>query len=129
MIRRNKHNINYLALTILVVLFFLFAFTYYESLIKTSNKALTHELVSVQSGVTAINKIQQPSLNKNWIPKFDNSNFRLFNEHIKLLINNRLINQKIIVLQKVELSIVVINPPGFYFSYFHRNTEDLPGLS
>lgn len=129
MIRRNKHKINYLGLTILIVLFFLFAFTFYESLIKPTNKALQHELVSVQSSAIALNKIQQPSLNKNWAPKFDNSNFRLFNEHVKLLINNRLINQKNIVLQKVELSIVVIKPPRFYFFYFHRNTEDLPILS
>ena len=129
MIRKNKHKINYLGLTILIVLFFLFAFTFYESLINPTNKALKNELVSVQSSAIALNKIQQPSLNKNWTPKFDNSNFRLFNEHIKLLINNRLINQKIIVLQKVELSALVIKPPGFYFFYFHKNTEDLPILS
>jgi hypothetical protein len=129
MSRRNKHKTSYLGLTILIVLFFLFAFTFYESLIKPTNKALKHELVSVQSSAIALNTIQQPSLNKNWTPKYDNSNFRIFNEHIKLLINNRLINQKLIVLQQVELSALVIKPPGFYFFYFHRNTEDLPLLS
>jgi hypothetical protein len=129
MIRQNKHKIKYLGLTILIVLCFLFAFTFFESLIEPTNKTLHHELASVQSSAIILNKIQQPSLNKNWAPKFDNSNFRLFNEHIKLVINNRLINQKIIVLQKVELSIIVIKPPGFYFHYLRRNTEDLPILS
>lgn len=129
MIRRNKHKTSYLGLTILIVLFFLFAVTLYETFINPTNKALTHELASVQASSIAINKIQPISLNKNWTPKFDNSNFKIFNEHIKLLINNRLINQKLIVLQQVELSALVIKPPGFYFFYFHRNTEDLPLLS
>jgi|WetSurMetagenome_2_1015567.scaffolds.fasta_scaffold41150_2 hypothetical protein len=129
MSRRNKHKTSYLGLTILIVLSFLFTFNIYESFINPTNKALNHELVSIQSSAIAINEIQQLSLNKNWTPKFDNSNFRIFNEHIKLLINNRLINQKLIVLQQVELSALVIKPPGFYFFYFHRNTEDLPLLS
>jgi hypothetical protein len=129
MLLQKKHKINYLGLSIIIVLFFLFAFAFYEVLIKPPNKVFHYELPSVSSDAIVLNKIQQPSLNKNWSPQFDNSNFKLFNDRIKLLTNNRLIIQRIIVLQKAELSIILIKPPGFDYHYRHRDTEDLPVLS
>jgi hypothetical protein len=112
-----------------IILFSLFALTFCEILIKPPNKVFHYELSSVSSNAIVLNKIRQPSLNKNWLLQFDNSNFKLFNERIKLLTNNRLIIQRTIVLQKVELSIILIKPSGFFYHYRHRDTEDLPVLS
>jgi hypothetical protein len=129
MLLQKKHKINYLGLYIFIVLFFFFAFAFYEIIINPPNKVFHYELSSAASNAIVLNKIQQPSLNKNWLPQFDNSKFKLFSERTKLLTNNRLIIQRIIVLQKIELSIILINPPGFYYHYRLRDPGDLPVLS
>ncbi len=129
MLLQKKHKINYLGPSIFLFLFFLCAFAFYEVLIKPPVRVYYHELSSVSSNALVLNKIQQPSLNKILLPQYDNSNLKLFSEHIKLLKDNRLINQRIINLQKAELSIILIKPPGFYYHYRHRDTEDLPVLS
>jgi hypothetical protein len=129
MLLQKKHKINYLGPSIFIVLFFLCAFAFYEILIKPPDRVFYYELSSVSSNAIVLNKIQQPSLNKNWLPQFDNSNFKLFNERNKLLTNNRLIIQRIINHQKAELSIIFIKPPGFHYHYCHRDTEELPVLS
>jgi hypothetical protein len=129
MLLQKKHKINYLGLSIFIVLFFLFVFSFYEILIKSPNKVFHYELASVSSNAIVLNKIQHPSINKNLLPQFDNSNFKVITKRIKLLTNNRLILQRINFLQKVELSIILIKPPGFYYHYHLRATEDLPVLS
>jgi hypothetical protein len=129
MLLQKKHKINYLGLSIFIVLFFLFTFAFYEISIKLPNKVFYYELSSVSSNAIVLNKIQQPSINKNWLPQLDNSNFKVITERIKLLTNNRLTNQRINFLQKVEISIIHIKPPGFYYHYHLRATEDLPVLS
>ena len=129
MLLQKKHKINYLGPSIFIVLFFLCAFVFYEILIKPPAKVFYYELSSISSNALVLNKIQQPSLNKNWLPQFDNSNLSLFSDRIKLLTDNRLITQRIINLQKAELSVILIKPPGFYYHYHHRDTEDLPVLS
>ena len=124
-----KHKINYLGLSIFIVLFFLFAFSFYEILIKSPNKVFRYELASVSSNAIVLNKIQQPSIYKIWLPQFDNSNFKVITKQIKLLTNNRLILQRINSLQKIDLSIILIKPPGLYYHYHLLDTEDLPILS
>jgi hypothetical protein len=129
MLLQKKHKINYLGPSIFIVLFFLCAFAFYEILIKPPGRVFYYELSSVSSNAIVLNKIQQSSLNKNWLPQLDNSNIKLLSERIKLLTSNRLITQRIIDLQKAELSIILIKPPGFYYHYRYRDTEDLPVLS
>jgi hypothetical protein len=129
MLLQKKHKINYLGLSIFIALFFLFAFAFYEISIKPPNKVVYYELLSGSSNAIVLNNIQQPSINKNWLPQFDNSNFKVITKRIKLLTNNRLILQRINFLQKVELSIILIKPPGLYYHYHLRATEDLPILS
>ena len=129
MLLQKKHKINYLGLSIFIFLFSLFAFSFYEILFKSPNKNFHYEIASVSSNAIVLNKIQQPFLNKSWLPQFDNSNFKVITERIKLLTNNRLILQRINFLQKVELSIILIKPPGLYYHYHLRDTEDLPILS
>lgn len=129
MLLQKKHKINYLGLFLFIALFFLFTFSFYEILIKSPTKVFHYELASVSSNAIVLNKIQQPSINKNWLPQFDNSNFRVITKRIKLLTNNRLILQRISFLQKVELSIILIKPPGFYYHSHLQAIEDLPILS
>lgn len=129
MLLYKKHKINYLGLSVFIVLFFLFTFAFFEILIKSPYKVLHYELSSVSSNAIVLNSIQQPSINKTWLPQLDNSNFKVITEHIKLFTNNRLVIQRINFLQKVELSIILIKPPGFYYHYYLQDTEDLPILS
>jgi hypothetical protein len=129
MLLQKKHKINCLGLSVFIVLFFLFTLSLYEILIKSANKVYHYELATVSSDAIVLNKIQQPSSNNNWLPQFYNSNFKVITERIKLLTNNRLLLQKINYLEKVELSILRIKPPGFYYHYHLRAKEDLPILS
>jgi hypothetical protein len=129
MLLQKKHKINYLGFSILIVLFLLFAFAFYEILIEPSNKVFHYELSSASSNAVFLNKIQQPPINNSWLPQLSNSNFKVITERIKLLTNNRLVIQRINFLQKIELSIILFKPPGFYYHYHLRDTEDLPILS
>jgi hypothetical protein len=129
MLLQKKHKINYLGFSILIVLFLLFAFAFYKILIEPSNKVFHYELSSASSNAVFLNKIQQPPINNSWLPQLSNSNFKVITERIKLLTNNRLVIQRINFLQKIELSIILFKPPGFYYHYHLRDTEDLPILS
>jgi hypothetical protein len=121
-----KHKINYLGLSGFMVLFFLFVFSFYRILIKSPEPVFHYGLASVSSNAIVLNKIQQLSINKNWLPQLDNSNFKVITDRIKLLTNNRLIHQKVNFLQQAELSISFIRPPGFYYHYYNRSEEYLP---
>lgn len=123
---QKKHKISYLGPSIFIVLLLLFAFSFYEILIKSPEPVFHYELASVSSNAIVLNKIQQFSINKNWLPQLDNSNFKVITDRIKLLTNNKLILQKVNFLQQVELSVTFIIPPGFYYHYYHRSAEYLP---
>ncbi len=129
MVLLKKQKINYLGLSLFSVLFFFFTFSFCEILITSPIKTYHHGLTSFSSNTIVINKIQQPYYYKNWLPQFDNSNFKVITKHIKLLTNNRIILQKISSFQKTELSIIPVKPPGFYYQFYLRDTEDLPVLS
>jgi hypothetical protein len=126
---QKKHKINYLGLSVFIVLCLLFTFAFYEIITRSPDRVFHYELTSASSSAIVLNKIQQPSLNKPWLPQFDNSSFKVITVRIKLLTNNRLIHQRISSFQEVELSVLHINPPGFYYHYHLRDTEDLPLLS
>ena len=129
MLLYKKHKINYIGLSIFIALFLLFTFAFFEILIKSPDKVFHYELSSVSSNAIVQNNIQQPFINKNWLPQLDNSNFKVITERIKLFTNSRLIIQRINFLQKIELSVILIKPPGFYYHYHLQDSEDLPILS
>ena len=129
MLLYKKHKINYIGLSIFIALFLLFTFVFLEILIKSPDKVFHYELSSVSSNAIVLNSIQQPFINKTWLPQLDNSNFKVITENLKLFTNNRLMIQRINFLQKVELSIILTKPPGFYYHYHLQDTEDLPILS
>jgi hypothetical protein len=129
MLLLKKHKINYLGLSIFIVLFSFFTFSFCEIIIKSPIKVYHHELSSFSYNGIVINKIQQPYYYKTWLPQFDNSNFKVITKHIKLLTNDRLIQQMISSFQKTELSIIPVKPPGFYCHFYLRDKEDLPVLS
>ena len=126
---QKRHKINYSGLFIFIVLFLFFSFSFYEILLKSPAKVSHYQLASVSSNALVLNKFQQPSINKSWLPQFDNSNFKVITKHIKLFTNNRLILKRISVFQKIELKIVFLKPPGFYYHYNLRASDDLPVLS
>jgi|WetSurMetagenome_2_1015567.scaffolds.fasta_scaffold08996_3 hypothetical protein len=129
MLLLKKHKINYLGLLLFIVLFSIFTYSFCEIIIKSPIKAYHHKLSSLSFNGIVINKIQQPYYYKTWLPQFDNSNFKVITKHIKLLTNDRLIQQIISSFQKTELSLIPVKPPGFYYHFYLRDTEDLPVLS
>jgi hypothetical protein len=129
MFSKKLHKINYLGLSVFIVLFFLIEFSFFEILIKSTQKTYKFELATFSSDAVVLNKIQQFSNDKSWLPQLDNSNFKVITNHIKLLTNNRLVLQRINLLQRAKLSILLIRPPGFYYHYHLRDTEDPPILS
>jgi len=129
MLSQRSHKIKYLGFSLFIALFLLFAFSFYEILIKSPNEYYRYELAALSSDANALDKIQQPPVNKNWLPQFDNSNFKVITNHIKLLTNHRSVHHRINTLQKIEFLIVHIRPPGFYCHYHLRDTDDPPILS
>jgi hypothetical protein len=129
MLLLKKHKINYVGLLIFIVLSFFITFSFCEILIKPQIKVYHHKLTSLSSNAVFVDKIQQQYYYKTWLPQFDNSNFKVITRHIKLLTNDRLIQQMISSFQKTELSIIPVKPPGFYYHFYLRDTEDLQVLS
>jgi len=130
MIEQRNDKKNYLDTAIFIALFFLIVCFLSKNNDNTADDAFRYESAYVlNSKVTVLCNIQQFSFQKSVFPIFDNANFSLFSENIKIITYNRLINQQIVILQKNQLSIKPISIYRFYYQYYYPDTEDLPILS
>jgi hypothetical protein len=129
MIKQNNHRINYLGTTIFQILLFICISTFNETSVKPNNNKSQYEIASVHSPLIVLNNFPQLSFNNRLVSLINKENFKLFNQHFKLLTDNRLLSQQYFFLQKAELSIKAITPPGFYFHCLYTDTEEPPVLS
>lgn len=130
MFKQREDRNDYFGSAIFIVLFFLFVCAFSKKSDKPIGRAFQYELASeLHSNITALNDVQQVFCQQSLIPIIDKTNFNLFNEDLKIITDNRLINQRIIFLQKTELLIKPIALHRFYYQYQYLDTEDLPILS
>jgi hypothetical protein len=129
MIKQNNHRINYLGTAIFQVLLFICISTFNETSIKSNNNKSQYEIVSVHSPLSVLNDFPQLSFNNRLVSLINKENFKLFNQHFKLLADNRLLSQQYFFLQKAVLSIKAITSPGYNFHCLYTDTEEPPILS
>lgn len=128
--KRGNRN-DYLGSTIFIVLFFLIICAFSKNSDKPIGNANQYGIASeLHSNITILNDVQQVFCQKSLIPFIDKMNIKLFNESLKMVTDNRMINQRIILLQKAKLLIKpIIALHRFYYQYQYIDTEDFPILS
>jgi hypothetical protein len=127
---KNKEDIiRHLGTTILFVLCFILLSVFSRNSTKQDNTVtLQYQIGSVHILAVSSKNILILSSLQNFLSLVDEKNFRLPNEHLKILIFNKLINQRIVFLRKVELLIKPVAFHGLYY-YLSLYSEDLPVLS
>ena len=136
MIRQKVDKLKHLWFTIFFVLCFLLIDFLCQNPIKPDYPSVPiyqteyiHLRPSLRSYAIAIIDIQQPPIKLYVIPLVDKINFTQYQEHFKLTGDNILFKRQYIFLQKVELSIKPIAPPGFYYHCRYIDSEDPSILS
>jgi hypothetical protein len=129
MIRQAQDKKDYFGTVVFIVLFFLFVCSFSKKSDKPVYGAFQYELVSaVHSNIAALNDAQQLYYHKSLLSLTDKTVFKLFNENFKIAIENSLIHQRILYLQKSQPLIKLVILHRFYYQYYYTNTDDLPVL-
>jgi hypothetical protein len=130
MISRKEDRIEHLGTTILFVLcFFLLAAFHQNSNNPVVTGAFQYQIATLHTFAVSSKEIPQLSSLQGFVSLFDEMNFKRFNEQLRLLTDNRLINQRIVLLRKVELLIKPVILQEFYYHHLLLCSEDLPVLS
>jgi hypothetical protein len=132
MINRKEDRMNFVGSAIFIVFFFFFVCGYSNESAKPLNNNIgQHELITSlhSNGVAANISLQPPTYQKSQISLIDRMSFKFFNEHFKILQDNRSLNQKFSLLKKIQLIIKPIALLRFYSPQLYIDTEVLPILS
>jgi hypothetical protein len=127
MISQSENRIEHLGTTIIFVLcFFLFSEFHQNSNNNGVTGSFQNQIETLQT--FAVSLKAQLSFLQCFVPLSDEINFNHFNEKLKLLTDNRLINQRIAIINKVSL---LIKPTYQKFCYHQQSliSEDIPILS
>lgn len=128
MIVEAENRIECIALT-LVVLFFIFFATSRQNSTVTDNTLRGHyQLLSVETPAIPSKDIPKLTYEKIFVSLVDVIDYKLFYRYLKIISDNRLINQRIAFLRKVEL-IIKPAPQGFCYHCQSLYSEDIPILS
>ena len=129
MLRQSENRIEHFGTTIIFILCVFFLASFHQN----SNKpdfsgAFRHQMATQYSVAIPSKDIPQLSSLQGFISQFEEMNFIHFIEQLKLLTDNRLINQRIISLHKIALLI----KPTYQEFYYHQqslSSDDIPILS
>ena len=129
MISQSENRIEHLGTTIIFVLCLFFLASFHQN----SNNpdfsgAFRFQMATQHSFAIQTKDIPQLSSLQGFISKFEEMSYIHFTEQLKLLTDNRLINQRILSIQRVEL---LIKPTYQEFNSHHQllYSEDIPILS
>jgi hypothetical protein len=129
MMTQTENKIEYLGTTILVVLFFLFIAASHQNLNKPDNPLrIQYQLSSVTTLAVSSKDFSQLTCLQKFIPLLDASYHKHEYRDLKIKSDNRLINQRILSIHKVEL-IIKPAPQEFCYHYQSLYSEDIPILS
>lgn len=126
--KENKNN-NY-GTAIFIVLFFVFVLAFAGNSDAVIGKDFHFEsLPDFPKHHIALNDIQQLPVLKNTVQFIESTNFKLFGDGYKVIVENRTIQQLLYLLLKEELLIYPVINQRFYLFYHSIDTEDSPILS
>jgi hypothetical protein len=129
MTRQSENRIDHLATTIIFGLcFFLFIEFHQDSNNPDITGAFQNQIETLQTIAVSLKEIPHLFILQYFISLSDEINFNNFNYQLKLITDNRIINQKIILLRRVYLLI----KPVYQEFYYHQqslSSEDIPILS
>ena len=129
MIKQTRNRIVYLAIPFFTVLFLLFYAATHQSSIKPNEPIpIQYQLVCISTSAVSSKYIPQLTSLKKFVSLIDGKNYKLNNWYLKIISDNRIINQRIVFLHKVEL---IFKPPPRELYYFIKSSinEDYPILS
>jgi len=129
MISQSENRIEHLGTTIIFVLYLLFFASFHQNSNNPDfSEAFRFQMATQHSFAIQTKDIPQLSSLQGFISKFKEINSIHFTEQLKLLIDNRLINQRILFIQRVEL---LIKPTYQEYNSHHQSiySEDIPVLS
>ena len=129
MIRQSENRIEHLGTTIIFILCFFFLASFHQnSNNPDSSREFRYQMETQHSVAIPSKLIPQLSSLQGFMSKFDETNFMHLTEQLKLLTDNRLINQRIGILHKVAL---LIKPIYQEFCYHQQSlsSEDILVLS
>ena len=129
MLRQSENRIENSWPTIIFILCVLFLASFHQNSNKPDFSGAFRHQISTQHSVAIPSKdIPQLSSLQGFMSKFDETNFMHLTEQLKLLTDNRLINQRIGILHKVAL---LIKPIYQEFCYHQQSlsSEDILVLS
>jgi hypothetical protein len=125
-----KNRIEQLGTTILFVLcFFLLAAFHQNSNNPVVTGEFQYQITTLHSFAVLSRDIPQLCSLQGFVSLVDEMHFKHFIEQLKLLTDNRLINQRIVLLRKAELLIKPVILQEFYNYPPLLGSEDLPVLS
>ena len=129
MFLQKRHKINYLKLSISLVLSILFTYNSWNGLMKPYDSLHASGLSpSGTSLYVNINTPQPPTISS-WVPILNSSQFNFVNNYYKELVKARQLDQIIAKSKKIKFAITIIKPPGFYNYFVKRETDEHPVLS
>ena len=133
MIDRKTDIINYLGSALFIIFFFLLISSFTDKSVKQTKNTIQFELVfelhSNSGNAIIAEAFQLPSFQKNCLSFIDKTNFRFFNENLKVTSYNRNIAQRILLLQINQVSIKPLIIRRFYYHLSLPDTEEFSILS
>jgi hypothetical protein len=124
MYSQKRHKINYLKLPISIVLLILFAYNSYNGLKNPYDSLLHSGLFPFGATYNVYVNAPQSSTINNCIPLLNFSKFYLFNNYYKELVQTSLLGQIIAISEKISFTRTIIKPPGFYYYFSKRETDE-----
>ena len=117
-------------MVILFVLSFFLVFMFHHSSKDTGETgSFRFQIASLHSFAVPSKDIPQLSSLQGFISQFDVTNVKRFREQLKFLIDNKLIFQRIILFQKIEILIKPDILHRFYYHHLVLYSDDKLGLS
>jgi hypothetical protein len=129
MFLQKGYKINYLKLSISLVLSILFTYNSWNGLLKSTDSVQHSGLSPFGTTLYVYINCPQPPIINSWTPILNFSKFNFFNNYYKELVQTRLLDKIITVSEKIESTRSIIKPPGFCIYFSKRETDEDPVLS
>jgi hypothetical protein len=132
MIKEKQNKIDFLGRLIFISLIYLLISVFSQISSQRDNYTVHHESVtylhSINTNAVAINPVDVPSFQKDWVRVADKMHQDSSDQIHKIFADNKKIIQQFISLQKTQLKIKPKLTFEFYYHLFSPPAEDLPIL-